>query len=110
MIETYSGRLIDPFEPPVEFSLVDIAHALAQVCRFGGHTVRFYSVAQHSEHVAQVVELHQVAVAAVEAGGDAIRQSQVLPHQGVTLVVPWRTGWFCRSPERSGVRPGPRWR
>ena len=34
--------------------------------------------------LAQVVQFHQVAIAAADAAGDAIGQGEVLPHQGVT--------------------------
>ena len=48
-ILTYTGKLISPVDPdPNEIDIVDIAHALSMMCRFGGHSNEFYSVAQHS--------------------------------------------------------------
>ena len=48
-IRTYTGKYINVFEPTLEMiDIVDIAHALSHVPRFGGHTANFYSVAQHS--------------------------------------------------------------
>lgn len=48
-IVTFSGRVIEPLNPdPAQIDLEDIAHALANQCRFTGHTKEFYSVAQHS--------------------------------------------------------------
>lgn len=55
-IETYSGATIRPLAPdPDDILIIDIAHALSNQCRFSGHTLRHYSVAQHSVHVAQLV-------------------------------------------------------
>lgn len=55
-IQTYSGRVFYPLDPrPEEIFLIDIAHALSMTCRFGGHTKKFYSVAEHSFHISYLV-------------------------------------------------------
>lgn len=55
-IRLFSGQFVNPLElQPKEVQLVDIAHGLAHRCRFAGHTLRFYSVAEHSLRVAQLV-------------------------------------------------------
>lgn len=56
-IETYSGKKFHLLDPqPDEVCIEDIAHALAMMPRFCGHTQRFYSVAEHSIHVSQTCE------------------------------------------------------
>lgn len=51
-IYTASGRKFWPLDPrPEEIFIEDIAHALARICRFNGHTRHFYSVAEHSVRV-----------------------------------------------------------
>lgn len=55
-ILTRSGVKFDLFNPhPNMIRVEDIAHALANVCRFGGHTREHYSVAQHSVLVSKIV-------------------------------------------------------
>jgi 5'-deoxynucleotidase YfbR-like HD superfamily hydrolase len=62
-LQTVSGRRVNPFDPdPDQLDPGDIARALANQCRFGGHCRTFYSVAQHSVIVSRLVE---------ERGGDA---------------------------------------
>ena len=52
-IETYSGQRFDFHDPkPEQVHLEDVAHALSLLCRYNGHTQRFYSVAEHSVHIA----------------------------------------------------------
>src|SRR5919108_4617314 len=56
-LQTVSGRRVNPFDPdPDQLDAGDIARALANQCRFGGHSRVFYSVAQHSVLVSQLVE------------------------------------------------------
>lgn len=56
-IQTYSGLRLDLINPkPEQVDVVDIAHALSMIPRFGGHVKEFYSVAQHSVIVSNAVE------------------------------------------------------
>lgn len=54
-MQTYTGISFDLFLPSRnQVDIIDIAHGLSRICRFGGHTVNFYSVAEHSIHVAAI--------------------------------------------------------
>jgi hypothetical protein len=54
---TFSGLKFYPLDPrPEAVCLQDIAHALAHICRWTGHTAYHYSVAQHAVQVALAVE------------------------------------------------------
>lgn len=71
-IQTYTGKQFFPLEPRHEdIEIVDIAHALSNLCRYGGHTNWFYSVAQHcvlvSENLPFEYALHGLLHDASEA-------------------------------------------
>ena len=61
-IQTASGRPFWPMDPrPEEIFIEDIAHSLAMMCRYAGHCIHFYSVAEHCCH------LHDAASEAARA-------------------------------------------
>lgn len=55
-IQTFSGAPFYPLDPRVsEVRVADIAHSLSLQCRYAGHCLRFYSVAEHSVLLARHV-------------------------------------------------------
>lgn len=53
-MQTYTGRKFWPMDPRAnEIDIRDIAHSLSLQCRYAGHCRRFYSVAEHSVHIAR---------------------------------------------------------
>jgi hypothetical protein len=89
-IQTYTGKRIDPMRMKIEdIELLDIAHSLSMVCRFGGHCSRHYSVAEHSMLVESILHgppeaklyalLHDAAEAFI---GDAIIPLKVILRVG----------------------------
>jgi hypothetical protein len=84
-IQTFTGRKVFPLDlKPEDIDELDIAHSLARLCRFNGHCREFYSVAQHSIHVASMLTpefflaglLHDASEAYL---GDLSRPLKVLP-------------------------------
>lgn len=83
-ILTHSGKHFDLIDPqPDMVDALDIAHGLAFICRFNGQCDYFYSVAQHSVLVSQIVPpevalealLHDAAEAYI---GDVTRPLKLL--------------------------------
>jgi uncharacterized protein len=56
-IQTYTGHKFSLSDPqPEDVYIDDVVAALGSICRFNGHCRQFYSVLQHSVHVAEVAE------------------------------------------------------
>lgn len=84
-LQTFTGKKFDflnTHESMVD--LTDIAHALSTQCRFGGHSKKFYSIAEHSVLVSELLPeslkvaglMHDAAEAYV---GDLVRPLKYLP-------------------------------
>jgi hypothetical protein len=65
-IQTYTGRTFYPMDPRAdEVHIEDIAHSLSLQCRYAGHCLRFYSVAEHSVLMAWWLYRHADATTAL---------------------------------------------
>lgn len=107
-IQTFSRRHFWPCDPSAdEVSIEDIAHALANICRFGGHSRSHYSVAQHSVLVSRLCWpadtlwglLHDAAEAYV---GDLVRplkrDLQLVAFEHIEANVQWAICKHFRLP------------
>ena len=95
-IKTASGRrwfLLNP--DPNDVAIEDIAHALSNICRFNGHSSRFYSVAQHSVLVQWEVKAK---------GGGYIEQMWALLHDASEAYLGDVTGPLKRTPLMAAYR------
>ncbi|TNE48937.1 MAG: phosphohydrolase [Deltaproteobacteria bacterium] len=55
-IQTYTGKQFWPLEPERNtIDIEDIAHSLSMLCRFNGHCLAFYSVAEHCVRVSRIL-------------------------------------------------------
>lgn len=71
-IQTFTGRQFFPANPtPESIDILDIAHALSMLCRFGGHCIRFYSVAEHCVLMARAMAEPLKSCALLHDGSEA---------------------------------------
>ena len=53
--QTYTGLKFYPMDPKCEeINVIDISHSLGMLCRYNGHSLTFYSVAEHCVHVSNM--------------------------------------------------------
>lgn len=70
--QTYSGIKFFPLDPkPEEIKIEDIAHALSMLCRFTGHCMSFYSVAEHCCHICDAAPEDHKLEALLHDGSEA---------------------------------------
>lgn len=98
--KTYTGRTFWPMDPrPEEVSILDIAHSLSHQCRFSGHTREFYSVAEHSVRVSQIVPVPHALWALLHDAAEAYLLDWPRPLKQSGLM-----GWLYRRAERRLMR------
>ena len=79
-IHTYTGKMVDPLALQHEdVDIHDIAHHLANQCRFSGATRKFYSVAQHSVLCSKWVDKEHALVTLLHDASEAYLQDMARP-------------------------------
>lgn len=79
-IHTFSGRMVDPLNLTAEdVCIEDIAHHLANQCRFSGAVKKFYSVADHSLICSRIVPSELALDALLHDAAEAYLQDMARP-------------------------------
>lgn len=79
-MQTFTGKKFWPLNPkPEDVDIKDIAHSLSLSCRFNGQCNVFYSVAQHSVFVSELVRPSESLVALLHDGTEAYMGDIITP-------------------------------
>jgi hypothetical protein len=96
-MQTFTGRRFYPLAPsPDDVDPIDIAHALSLICRYGGHTRRFYSVAEHCVLMSYEVPAEDALWALLHDATEAYVGDMVRPlkhHMADYIEVEDRVAW-----------------
>lgn len=77
---TSSGRRLYVLDPdPSQVAIEDIAHALSMICRWGGHCLTFYSVAEHCLRASSMVPHHDALHALLHDATEAYLGDIITP-------------------------------
>jgi hypothetical protein len=77
---TGTGQLFDILAfDPWAIELADIAHGLSHICRFGGHTREFHSVAAHSVLVSRLCDTEDAARGLLHDAAEAYIGDMISP-------------------------------
>lgn len=79
-IQTYTGKAFHLDDPsPDDVDKRDIAHALSMICRYGGHTSKFYSVGEHCVLMSYMVQPENALAALLHDATEAYVSDMVRP-------------------------------
>lgn len=85
--QTATGRQFWPLDPrPEDVSIEDVAHHLANQCRFSGACRDFYSVAQHSVIVSRAVPSEDRRWGLLHDAAEAYLQDMIRPIKRASLL------------------------
>lgn len=71
-IRTFTGKKFYPLNPePESIDIIDISHALSQICRFTGHSKYFYPVSQHCNYACNMAAFINKLAALLHDGSEA---------------------------------------
>lgn len=92
-IQTFTGKKVFPLAMTTDMvDIKDIAHALSLKCRFTGHCRTFYSVAEHSMRVAELVRPELKLAALLHDAAEAYLPDFARPIKGEAYFVIGKVG------------------
>ena len=105
-IAVIDGQLVNPFTVKATdgvFRVDTIAHALSNLCRYNGHTERFYSVAEHCLLVQLVVDVRATGLG-LTPEQRAMLSFEALVHDAVEAYLGDVCAPFKKMPEFASYR------